>query len=71
MTNSDLIDLFEANIGEAPPAVTVIASDYRYDGWVIMLGNKRSGKLRCVVEDANGRCFIHNALQLRKRDENG
>lgn len=44
--------------------VRVVASDYRYDGWLVTAFAKRSGKLRCVVEDIHGRLFIHNSSQL-------
>lgn len=49
---------------DEPQAVRVTAGDYAYDGWLIMCGQKRGGAWRCVVEDANGRLFIHNAGQL-------
>lgn len=46
--------------------VTVIASDYYYEGWLVTVFNKRrKSQVRCVVEDDNGRLFIHNASQLR------
>ncbi len=69
MTDKQLIELFEMAFDREndPPAVTVKANDYTYDGWLIMVGHKRSGQVRCVVEDDHGRLFVHNALQLRRR----
>ena len=65
MNEADLLRLHdEAN---EPPPVTVKATDYVYDGWLMSVFNKRSGAVRCVVEDENGRLFIHNASQIRKR----
>lgn len=46
--------------------VTVTAGDYAYQGWLVDIFRKRSCKLRCIVEDANGRLFIHNAGQLTR-----
>lgn len=46
--------------------VRVTANDYAYDGWLLSVYQKRSGAWRCVVEDVNGRLFIHNAGQLAK-----
>jgi hypothetical protein len=69
MNPLDLHDLYHAHDVDDPAPVTVIASDYRYDGWLIMLGYKRRSRaLRCAVEDEYGRIFIHNASQIRKRD---
>jgi hypothetical protein len=45
-------------------SVHVTGSDYQYDGWLASVFTKRSGTVRYVVEDANGRLFIHNAKQL-------
>jgi hypothetical protein len=47
--------------------VHVTASDYAYDGWLVAVFLKRRGERRCVVEDSNGRLFIHNASQLTER----
>lgn len=47
--------------------VLVKASDYSYEGWLVAVFNKRRHQLRCVVEDDNGRLFIHNAGQLTAR----
>lgn len=47
-----------------PQPVRVTANDYAYDGWLLASFQKRSGAWRCVVEDVNGRLFIHNAGQL-------
>jgi hypothetical protein len=46
------------------PTVHVTGSDYSYDGWLVAFFAKRSGAIRYVVEDINGRLFIHNAKQL-------
>lgn len=51
-------------------AVHVTAGDYAYDGWIMMIGKKkRSGAIRCVVEDEHGRLFIHNSGQISTREE--
>ena len=63
MTEDEM--LREHSVPFAP--VTVKASDYSYDGWLVSVFPKRSHQLRCVVEDANGRLFIHNASQLTAR----
>lgn len=47
-----------------PVPVRVTASDYAYDGWLVAVFQKRRGGCRAVVEDENGRLFIHNAGQL-------
>ena len=49
--------------------VRVTASDYAYNGFFVKAFQKRprglsTGAWRCVVEDANGRLFIHNPAQL-------
>ena len=45
--------------------VWVKGSDYDYYGWVVTIFHKRrSGKIRCVVEDDRGRLFIHNLGQV-------
>lgn len=46
--------------------VRVTASDYGYEGWLVTVFRKRrtQTQYRCVVEDDNGRLFIHNAGQL-------
>jgi hypothetical protein len=45
--------------------VRVRGSDYEYDGWLVtVFPKRRKTQLRCVVEDSNGRLFIHNASQL-------
>lgn len=49
--------------------VRVIANDYSYTGWVMCVFRKRRGTIRVVVEDENGRLFIHNPSQLRSMDE--
>ena len=58
-------DLYARLFGETNPIpVRVQASDYAYDGWLTTLIVKRSGAIRCVVEDSCGRLFIHNAAQV-------
>lgn len=47
-----------------PHRLTVHGSDYSYDGWLVGVVIKRSRAIRYVVEDDNGRLFIHNAQQL-------
>lgn len=44
--------------------VKVKGGDYTYEGWIVAMFNKRSGAVRYVVEDANGRLFIHNGEQI-------
>ena len=44
--------------------VNVQGSDYAYNGWLVGIAIKRSGQVRYIVEDVNGRLFIHNARQL-------
>lgn len=65
MTDEDIFAI------EAEPQfrrVLVKASDYHYEGWLVTVFNKRSkSQVRCVVEDDNGRLFIHNAGQLTAR----
>lgn len=58
MTDSELIELVNR---EYHPRVTVKGGDYSYEGNVVSTFQKRSLALRCVVEDDNGRLFIHNA----------
>lgn len=48
-------------------AVRVTAGDYAYDGWIVCIFKKRSGVTRCIVEDENGRLFIHNMTQVSTR----
>jgi len=49
--------------------VHVKANDYEYDGWLVSAFAKRRGGWRCVVEDINGRLFIHNAAQLSEEEK--
>lgn len=65
MNDPDLVNLWgEQN---EPTPVTVRATDYVYEGWLVAVFTKRRGpQVRAVVEDANGRLFIHNAGQLRR-----
>jgi len=51
--------------------VTVHGSDYSYEGWIDAVFRKRSGEVRCVVEDINGRLFIHNAGNIEVPDDAG
>jgi len=44
--------------------VVVTAKDYKYKGWLVAKFQKRSGVDRVVVEDSEGRLFIHNKDQL-------
>jgi len=44
--------------------VRVTANDYAYEGWMTGVVRKHSGAILAVVEDDNGRLFIHNAKQL-------
>ena len=55
-------DILAAVIGRE--RVHVKASDYSYIGWLVVAFRKNSGQMRCVVEDENGRLFIHNPTQL-------
>ena len=49
-----------------PLPVTVQGKDYSYEGWIVARFPKRkSGEIRYVVEDENGRLFIHNQDQLK------
>lgn len=61
MTEEELIRHAAA---DAPVPVVVTANDYSYHGWIVGLAKKRSGVFRGVVEDVNGRLFIHNSSQL-------
>lgn len=47
-------------------AVIVTAKDYAYEGAIVSVFPKRKGAVRCVVEDDNGRLFIHNAEQIEQ-----
>lgn len=63
MTDDELLTL--CPFGELNPVrVKVQASDYAYEGWLAAIFEKRSGAFRAVVEDDNGRLFIHNASQI-------
>lgn len=47
--------------------VRVTAGDYSYDGYIASVFLKvKSGAARCVVEDDNGRLFIHSPAQLEQ-----
>lgn len=64
-------ELFELDAEPQWQRVLVTASDYSYEGWLVSVFQKRRGSqsakvIRCVVEDENGRLFIHGAEQLTK-----
>jgi len=62
MTNEEAV---AASNGPQWRRVLVKANDYSYEGWlVIAFSKRRKTQLRCVVEDENGRLFIHNPSQL-------
>jgi hypothetical protein len=44
--------------------ITVRGGDYSYEGYIVAVFLKRRGGVRYVVEDDNGRLFIHNAKQV-------
>ena len=46
--------------------IHVTGGDYSYDGWLVAAFTKTKGGVRYVVEDVNGRLFIHNAKQIGK-----
>ena len=48
--------------------VKVTGGDYTYEGNVVASFTKLKGAARCVVEDDNGRLFIHNADNLSEID---
>lgn len=54
----------EALVQAEQPYCRVQGGDYTYFGWVVCVFTKRSGASRCVVEDANGRLFIHRMEQV-------
>jgi hypothetical protein len=56
---SEASDVFRDGI-----PVTVTARDYHYEGRLAGVVWKASGAIRYVIEDAQGRLFIHNAEQL-------
>src|SRR4051812_7092001 len=49
--------------------VRVTESDYGYDGWLVATFSKRSREVRCVVEDVNGRLYIHSPKHISPRAE--
>ncbi len=49
---------------EPPARVTVTGGDYTYEGDIVSTFIKKRGGVRYVVEDDNGRLFIHNAKQV-------
>lgn len=46
--------------------IVVHGNDYSYTGIIVAAFPKLGGAIRYVVEDANGRLFIHNAKQIGK-----
>lgn len=48
--------------------VTVQANDYSYAGEVCGYAVKASGEVRYIVEDSNGRLFIHSHTQIGKEE---
>jgi hypothetical protein len=46
--------------------VAVEAVDYSYAGTLVGIAFKRSGRIRYIVEDLEGRLFVHNASQINK-----
>ena len=66
MTDEEMIEMWKPFLDSVP--IRVKANDYSYDGHLVNVFLKRSGALRCVVEDDNGRLFIHNAGQLVNPD---
>jgi hypothetical protein len=44
--------------------VRVQGSDYAYAGELVGMAIKKSGAIRYIVEDHNGRLFVHNGKQL-------
>jgi hypothetical protein len=65
MTDDEAANYF-AHHNDEPVKVT--GGDYVYHGWLVAFfqKRKRKGGWRCVVEDGNGRLFIHNPSQLSK-----
>ena len=61
MTDREAAEHF-ANTPDEP--VTVTGGDYVYGGYLVAVFSKRKGGVRVVVEDGNGRLFIHNPGQL-------
>ena len=51
-----------------PVRLTVTGNDYSYEGWLASVVIKRSGAIRYVIEDDNGRLFIHNAGQIGHKE---
>jgi len=70
MTERGLLKLLDQHFW---PPVHVTGGDYSYDGWLIAVFRKREfkgdhePKVRCVVEDACHRLFIHNPKQVKPR----
>jgi len=51
------------------PRLMVTGGDYTYHGYLTTVFRKRRGEhIRAVVEDENGRLFIHNSKQLGLSD---
>lgn len=62
MTDEQMCEHFEKRPNDP---LVIRGGDYIYGGWLVSTFRKRhKGVWRCVVEDMNGRLFIHNASQL-------
>lgn len=49
--------------------VQKVGGDYRFEGTVVSIFNKKSGVIRLVVEDERGLLFIFNENNLIKKEE--
>ena len=56
MTDTEL-----EGLGDVEDFIPIYGGDYTYRGRPVCVFRKRSGMIRCVVEDALGRLFIHSA----------
>src|SRR6185436_15897595 len=68
MTDGDMKRLLDY-VAFVPIPVTVKATDYAYDGWLIGGGEKRHGEFRVMVEDGFGRVAVCDCNKVRVRDE--
>jgi len=68
MTDGDMRRLLDY-VAFVPIPVTVKATDYAYDGWLIGGGEKRHGEFRVMVEDSFGRVVVCDCNKVRVRDE--
>ena len=64
MTDSELLSLWIYRKAPITSLFKVTANDYSYIGRIVSVFTKQRGAIRCVVEDDNGRLFIHNASQI-------